>query len=560
MENNQVEKSQAELYREERKKRMASAAKKNAKKSPQVAKAKKIAGKVIGIVLAVAVVLTAIYGILDFFGVPQKVLTAAKVGNERVSIAKFNFYYMDLYSSQYNQSKWYDSQAGSGYGAMYTGFDTTKTPAEQTYPGTLEGFDGENPTWADYFRIETITYMQSYIAYANLAREAGMTLDEEELKKIDEEVESSRSAAEEQDYSLNRFLTKFYGKGASEKLMREVFEEKLLASKYATQKQEDINASFTDAQINEEYNKNIADYALLTVYGFNVTADTSSIADDATEDEKAAATKTAMEAAKAKADGYVANVNSPETLLSQAKDYNSKATETSVKAEDVTAAKLEQTFGTAAKDWAMAAERAVGDVTVVENESGYAVLYMGVLPHKDTSKAIDVRHILIKFETKTDADGNTVELTDAEKATYKQQAQTIYDKYLENPTEENFATLANENSEDPGSNTKGGLYEDVAVGDMVAEFNDWCFDPARKPGDTDIVETSIGYHVMYYVGNDHEETWITTVRTNLSDEALKTFDEEVLKGETYQPKKTDYLVNWAASQLEKLINNRYINR
>ena len=37
---------------------------------------------------------------------------------------------------------------------------------------------------------------------------------------------------------------------------------------------------------------------------------------------------------------------------------------------------------------------------------------------------------------------------------------------------------------------------------MVTEFNDWCFDAARQPGDTDIVETTYGYHIMYFVGQD----------------------------------------------------------
>ena len=114
MENNQVEKSQAELYREERKNRMEKAAKKNAKKSPQAAKAKKIIGKVVAVVLAVAVCLAAFYGIFNFFGLPQKVLTAAKIGDERVTLAKYNYYYMELYMRTYNQSKSYDSQYGAG--------------------------------------------------------------------------------------------------------------------------------------------------------------------------------------------------------------------------------------------------------------------------------------------------------------------------------------------------------------------------------------------------------------------------------------------------------------
>ena len=39
---------------------------------------------------------------------------------------------------------------------------------------------------------------------------------------------------------------------------------------------------------------------------------------------------------------------------------------------------------------------------------------------------------------------------------------------------------------------------------MVDTFNDWCFDESRKPGDHGIVETTYGYHIMYFVG--HSET------------------------------------------------------
>lgn len=559
MENNQVEKSQAELYREERKKRMENAAKKNAKKSPQMTKAKKVIGKVVAIVLAVVVCLAAVYGIFNFFGIPQKVLTAAKIGDERVTVAKYNFYYMDMYLNTYNQSQSYDSQYGAGYGAMYTGYDSSKSPMEQEYPGTLEDFEGESATWADYFRVQSLKYLQTYLAYAKLAKEAGMSLDEDELADIDEQVESIRSSAESNDYSLDRYLTKIYGKGVNEKLLREVMEERQLAYKYAQQKQEDVETGVTDAQIEEEYTANPAEYALVTLNGFVVSADTSAIADDATDDEKTAATEAAMADAKTKAEGYAAKVNSAETLLEQAKAYNSTATEASVKLEDVTGTTLASSFSQAASDWAYAAERAVGDVTVVETSKGYAVLYMAVLPHKDMSKPVDVRHILIQFDTTTDESGNTVALTSAEKEAYYQQAQAIYNQFLENPTEENFATLANNNSDDTGSNTNGGLYEDVHVGDMVTAFNDWCFDPNRKPGDSGIIETNYGYHVMYYVGNDNEETWKSTVRSTLASDALSAFDDEIVNGETYKINESDLMIKWSVSQLEDLITTRYIN-
>lgn len=560
MENNQVEKSQAELYREERKKRMDSMAKKNAKKNPKSEKAKQIVAKVIGIVIVAALVLGAVYGTLNFFGVPQKVLTAAKIGDTKISVAKYNFYYMDMYLSQANNSKQYDSQYGTGYGAMYTGYDSTKTPMEQDYPSEeLEGFEGEGtPTWADYFRITTLKYLQTYVAYAEMARDAGITLTEEEQKDIDEQVDSLRETAESNSFSLDRYLIKLYGKGVDEKLLREVMEERLLAAHYSEQKQTDTQNAITDEQIDAEYNAKLSDYAIFTVYGFTVTADTSSVSEDATEEEKTAATNEAMAKAKEKADAYAANIKDTVSLTTQAKVNSSSATDDSVKFENITASTLSQTFGQAAADWALAADRAVGNVTVVESANGYSVLYMSVLPHKDTVKPVDVRHILIKFPT--DSNGQTTTPSDEAKVAYREKAQAVYDQYLANPTEENFITLATANNEDTGSKDNGGLYENVGVGDMVEQFNDWCFDAARKPGDTGIVETKFGYHIMYYVGNNHDEAWKTSVKNALATTALTAFSEEIEHGDTYKTAESEKIVNWSVSQLENFIAQQYIGR
>ena len=59
--------------------------------------------------------------------------------------------------------------------------------------------------------------------------------------------------------------------------------------------------------------------------------------------------------------------------------------------------------------------------------------------------------------------------------------------------------LANEKSDD-GNGTTGGLYENVYPGQMVSSFNDWCFDESRQTGNTGIIESQYGYHVMYFVG------------------------------------------------------------
>lgn len=63
---------------------------------------------------------------------------------------------------------------------------------------------------------------------------------------------------------------------------------------------------------------------------------------------------------------------------------------------------------------------------------------------------------------------------------------------------------------------------------------------------------------MYYVGNDHEETWKSTVRSALASDALTAFDDDIVNGETYKIRETDLMIKWSVSQLEDLITTRYI--
>ncbi|HED09366.1 MAG TPA: hypothetical protein ENJ10_01635 [Caldithrix abyssi] len=60
---------------------------------------------------------------------------------------------------------------------------------------------------------------------------------------------------------------------------------------------------------------------------------------------------------------------------------------------------------------------------------------------------------------------------------------------------EDFAKLANKYSEDPGSNKKGGLYENFGRGQMVKPFEDAAFS-VPIGGISDIVETAYGYHIL----------------------------------------------------------------
>ena len=144
---------------------------------------------------------------------------------------------------------------------------------------------------------------------------------------------------------------------------------------------------------------------------------------------------------------------------------------------------------------------------------------------KDT-RSVDVRHILIYPEGADGTNISTEEFSDEAWEAAHTQAQELLDTFLAgDQTEEEFAALANEHSADPGSNQNGGLYEGVTEGEMVAAFNDWCFDPERQVGDTGIVKTNYGYHVMYFSGSTL--LWKQYVRSDYVTEHANALADEV---------------------------------
>ena len=116
--------------------------------------------------------------------------------------------------------------------------------------------------------------------------------------------------------------------------------------------------------------------------------------------------------------------------------------------------------------------------------------------YKDLHYA-DVRHVLIKFAG-TD---------EASKAAAKDKAEKLYAEFLKNPTVDTFVKLAKEHSDDNangtgGSAAAGGLIEGVYPGQMVENFDKWCFEEGRKAGDYGLIESEYGWHLMYFDGEN----------------------------------------------------------
>jgi RNA polymerase subunit RPABC4/transcription elongation factor Spt4 len=123
---------------------------------------------------------------------------------------------------------------------------------------------------------------------------------------------------------------------------------------------------------------------------------------------------------------------------------------------------------------------------------------------KDAGNSVDVRHVLIQPEGGTKSeDGTTTTYSDAEWEAARVKAQSLLDAWVQDDgTEEGFANMAKANSAD-GNAEQGGLYEDITKNtNFVPEFLNWCMDESRKAGDSGLVKTTYGYHIMYFSASE----------------------------------------------------------
>ncbi len=73
-------------------------------------------------------------------------------------------------------------------------------------------------------------------------------------------------------------------------------------------------------------------------------------------------------------------------------------------------------------------------------------------------------------------------------------------------TEATFGEYARKYSKDPGTLVNGGHYQNIRKGQMIKVLDEWCFDPARQTGDTAILRSDFGVHIVYFSGS-HPAAW-----------------------------------------------------
>ncbi len=444
-------------------------------------KMKKVITWVCVILAAVLVVGLTVYTQLYDKGVILRSKTAAESDNYKVSGTMMAYFY----NSNYQQYAQYLSMLG---------VDTTQSLKTQECPYATGG------TWFDYFTSMTEDYVTHMLALCEGAKEAGVELDDEDKASIDETLETLKSSAESAGYTINQYLTALTGAGVNLKDVGKCLELSALASKYSTKFQDEL--TYTDEELEAYAEENPDEFNGVDYYVYTVNS--SDFMEEDSDGNPVGDTSTASASAYEAAQ-KIAEADGVDSYISAVREY---MTDTLAMEEADVDEAVESAFNRHAlssyiasvSDWAFSASE--GDIYMSgeEGDSSFAIYCLAKSSYRDETQNRNVRHIL--FSTDNNDDDTA--------------AQKIYAEWAESGySEDKFIELANANSDDTGSNTNGGLYENVTYGSMTTEFNDWLFDESRQPGDHDIVETYYGWHIMYYVGEGEGNAWQSTAESSL---------------------------------------------
>ncbi|MBQ8596028.1 MAG: peptidylprolyl isomerase [Oscillospiraceae bacterium] len=426
------------------------------------------------VVVALCVVLCVVLTVFEL-GVTYRTIKAIDVDGTEYSVAEYNWLYTNsVYEVYNNLYKTYGEMA-----AYF--FNPQGNLSEQVYDSET----GE--TWAEYIKTYTDNTFVEMTKLYDEGKSVGYELDEEYLETIETEWDSMEAVAKSYGYTVNDYAEMNYGRGVNEKVFKGMYERYYYAFTYAENfaENEEVSADDIDAYYGE--NAERFDSVSYKTYFASGTAAEG-------EDVKAA-----MEEAKAKAEAVLAGTEEAEFTEA---NYSVKAS----------------VSGTYA-DWLFDEARVAGDKELFETESGYYVVEF-VEANDLHYNTVDVRHILVAPEDTSNETAwqEALEAAEEYEAEWKELG----------GSEENFAEVAAKYSVD-SSAANGGLYENVFKGQMVTEFEDWCFDPARKAGDSEIIKTQFGYHIMYFSGVA-EEYYSYVVDNAIRGERLNAHIDEIIEG------------------------------
>ncbi|MBR6534040.1 MAG: peptidylprolyl isomerase [Clostridia bacterium] len=320
-------------------------------------------------------------------------------------------------------------------------------------------------TWYDYMIPQTEGFIAEMCALIKASVDDGMVVTDADKARIQNDAKNYAIPAG----------TEYISESCRNKCLELIALNDIFYYRHLEEKN-----AVTDDEINAEYEKNKKNYTAVDIKYYQIP-----FSDDTAATDANGTTLPTKAQAQAYADRLMAAGASDEFEKIVEEIY--KAHNPNYKEEDLKTilsyCKIEgQTYYEYDfLTWAFDSARKEGDVTSIESENEDAISVTVCLKpaYPDESPTASIRHILV--DTEDIAKSILAEFEAGDK------------------TEASFAALATKHTTDPGSKYTGGLYASFAEGTMVESFNDWSFDEARAAGDTGIVATDYGYHIMYYV-------------------------------------------------------------
>lgn len=492
---------------------------------------------VVVIALLVAYVATGTVrkGFIASLGLPAQYFTGMTVSNgeqkAKIKVSTYNYYFAMTYNNLQSTKKQYEQ-----YGLDPADYNMDVDFDEKLSKQTTENHDGEKVTWAEYIKEEVIESIESTYTYylaavaANDGKEPEITDDQQ--TELEDTLDDYKDTAHGYGYTLSGYLVKAMGKGVTESVFRQEATRSYIAQNYKDSLSEEYSEKEYSDEDYENYKKEHEDDL--------ISVDIKLF--ECTNEDDAKAFKKAL-----KSDGSnfaeLASKYSSDDFDKEAyedDDYSTElgVTKSTLKNKSYAIATADEDDSYPGLDWLYSSKRKAGDSYQYSTTVVYVIKPASL---QEDRKTVNVRHILIAPET-DDEDTEAKDATEAQWSAAYKKAKKILDEFKAgDKTDDSFAELAKENSSDTGSTDNGGLYENVVTGQMVNPFSCWCFDSSRKAGDTGIVKSEYGYHIMYFSGKGDLKVWQYNAQQALAEDDSTSATEKLEKDYTIK-------VNWFGSR------------
>lgn len=494
----------------------------------------------LAIFLAAVIAVVATFGV-RYYTVPNgkegkymnPASVVATVDGQKISIGMYDYYYASIVS-------YYEQYASYGYYSL----DTTKDYSKQY---TTDD-DGNKISWQKFFETEALKEVEQITTYYSKALEEGVTLTSAQKKTIDKQISTLKDSASQNDVSLDQYIKANFGTYCSEDTIRIMLEQYYLSANYKGKFKSETKV--TDNDVDKYYNDHKNDYKKIEFYyiasPYDATDDNSKNESIKTAEKIMAKMKDKKSVIALVPEVYSSYIDS-QVKSSMEKDSTlteKKAREEAIKSYEsnvvTTVSGSDSPFDDKMNTWLFSDDTKVGSKKYYIDESaGYIYIVLKTSKASvEEDETYTVRHILVAPESGSNSSSSTsekTEYTDEQWAAAKKKADSILAKFNKtDKSEYEFAKLAEQYSTDSASTSSGsndsfgGLYESVTLGQMVPDFEKWSIDDSRKYGDTGIVKSDYGYHIMFFI-NDCPEYQSKIIAQIKSDRLSNMIDKAEVK-------------------------------